>query len=115
MSLFEVLACNSETELTDWLGGKIGALLDAHAKHMVGTLPMTEEIPLHPFMATGLARMILEDVNKNSEFNISEPIRMDTHLTADGENKMCFGSFSFPLEGIGWTVDLNELVQLARA
>lgn len=111
MSFLEVIACNSHDELTDWLGERIHVLLQLHADQMTNTLPLMEEIPLHPFLSTGLSKMILEDINNTSEFNLSEPVKVE----GDDENRLSFGSFRFPLQGMGWNLDLDELVQLARA
>ena len=99
MSLLETIACNSPEELTDWLGDKIGPLLQAHADHMVGALPFAEEIPLHPFLATGLAKAILDDVNESVDFQLKDEI----------------GMIAFPLRGTDHSIELEELVQLARA
>jgi len=64
MSFLETIACNSQEELTDWLGEKIGQLMDAHANYMANTLPLEEsDVPLHAFLSTGLAKEILEDVD----------------------------------------------------
>ena len=101
MSFLETIACNSSTELTDWLGYKIGELLNAHATHMADTLPLAEEVPLHPFLATGLAKAILDDVNQSVDFQLKDEI----------------GMIAFPLQGMTMYPDnmLDELVQLARA
>lgn len=86
MSFLETIACNSPEELTDWLGAKIGELLNLHANHMANTLPLMDEVPLHPFLATGLAKAILDDVD---------------------------GELSSP--GVEPEYDLEEFVKLARA
>lgn len=99
MSFLETIACNSPTELTDWLGARLGELLSAHAEHMNNTLPLMEEIPLHPFLATGLADLILKDVNTSVDFQLKDDV----------------GMLAFPLKGTTQVIELDELLQLARA
>lgn len=107
MSFLETIACNSHEELTDWLGFKIGELLNLHANHMANTLPLMEEVPLHPFLATGLAKAILGDCKNSMDFEIGD-------LAVYPEN---VGVITFPLEGMATYPDnmLDELVKLARA
>jgi len=80
MSFLETIACNNQDELIDWLGGKIGDLLAAHAAFMADTLPFADEIPLHPFLSTGLAEMILADINgeqiEEPKYDLSEFVKL---------------------------------------